>query len=106
MAGRISASTTPARAKLYICAVEDIYSNRIVGYSIDSRMKSTLAVYAFNNAAAHRGDVTGCILDTGRGSQFRSRKFMRALARHDMAESMGRAGAAGDNAAMESSLSL
>ncbi|MFZ8942781.1 MAG: IS3 family transposase, partial [Gemmobacter sp.] len=37
-----------------------------------------------------------------RGSQFRSRKFVLALGRHDMVGSMGRVGAAGDNAAMES----
>ena len=30
--------------KLYLCAVKDVYSNRIVGYSIDSRMKARLAV--------------------------------------------------------------
>ncbi len=92
--------------KLYICAVKDVYSNRIVGYSIDSRMKSALAVRALNNAAARRGDVAGCILHTDRGSQFRSRKFVRALTRHGMAGSMGRVGAAGDNAAMESFFAL
>ena len=36
--------------KLYVCAFKDVYSNRIVGYSIDSRMKSRLAVAALNNA--------------------------------------------------------
>jgi putative transposase len=36
--------------KLYLCAIKDVYSNRIVGYSIDSRMKSRLAVAALNNA--------------------------------------------------------
>ncbi|MTK30422.1 DDE-type integrase/transposase/recombinase [Nocardia seriolae] len=54
--------------KLYICAVKDLYSNRIVGYSIDSRMKSALAVRALNNAVARRGEVAGCILHTDRGS--------------------------------------
>lgn len=43
--------------KLYLCAFKDAYSNRIVGYSIDSRMKSRLAVAALNNAVARRGDV-------------------------------------------------
>ncbi|MEU4345687.1 IS3 family transposase [Nocardia sp. NPDC023852] len=95
-----------SEGKLYICAVKDVYSNRIVGYSIDSRMKSALAVRALNNAVARRGDVAGCILHFDRGSQFRSRKFLRALARHGMAGSMGRVGAAGDNAAMESFFAL
>ena len=92
--------------KLYLCAFKDVYSNRIVGYSMDSRMKSRLAVEALNNAVARRGDVAGCVVHTDRGSQFRSRKFVRALGRHGMAGSMGRVGAAGDNAAMESFFAL
>ncbi|WP_255266272.1 IS3 family transposase, partial [Nocardia farcinica] len=92
--------------KLYICAVKDVFSNRIVGYSIDSRMKSVLAVRALNNAVARRGDVAGCVLHSDRGSQFRSRKFVHALTRHGMTGSMGRVGAAGDNAAMESFFAL
>lgn len=92
--------------KLYVCAIKDVYSNRIVGYSIDSRMKSRLAVAALTNAVARRGDVAGCIVHSDRGSQFRSRKFVQALNRHDLLGSMGRVGAAGDNAAMESFFSL
>ncbi len=59
--------------KLYLCAIKDVFSNRIVGYSVDSRMKSRLAVAALNNAVARRGDVAGCIVHSDRGSQFRSR---------------------------------
>jgi putative transposase len=92
--------------KLYLCAIKDVYSNRIVGYSISDRMKSRIAVDALNNAVARRDDVAGCILHTDRGSQFRSRKFVRALHRHAMVGSMGQVGAAGDNAAMESFFAL
>ena len=92
--------------KLYLCAIKDVFSNRIVGYCIDSRMKSRLATTALHNAAARRGEVAGCILHTDRGSQFRSRKFVHALGRHEMVGSMGRVGAAGDNAAMESFFAL
>ncbi|UJP08944.1 IS3 family transposase [Microbacterium sp. KUDC0406] len=92
--------------KLYLCAVKDVFSGKIVGYSIDSRMKSRLVVNAINNAAALRGDVAGCVLHSDRGSQFRSRKVIRVLARHRMVGSMGRVGAAGDNAAMESFFAL
>lgn len=92
--------------KLYLCAVKDVFSNRIVGYSIDSRMKSRLAVAALDNAVARRGDVAGCILHTDRGSQFRSRRYVHALDRHLMVGSMGRVGAAGDNSAMESFFAL
>ncbi|MCH0538873.1 IS3 family transposase [Streptomyces sp. MUM 203J] len=92
--------------KLYLCAIKDVFSNRIVGYSIDARMKSRLAVTALETAVARREYVDGCILHTDRGSQFRSRKFVRALDRHRMAGSIGRVGAAGDNAAMEFFFSL
>jgi transposase InsO family protein len=56
--------------KLYLCAIKDVWSNRIVGYSIDSRMKSRLAVTALHNAAARRGDLAGCVLHTDRGCNF------------------------------------
>jgi len=96
--------------KLYLCAIKDAYSNRIVGYSIDSRMKSRLAVAALTNAVARRAaaghDVAGCVVHSDRGSQFRSRKFVHALNRHGLVGSMGRVGAAGDNAAMESFFAL
>ena len=96
--------------KLYLCAVKDVWSNRIVGYSIDSRMKSRLAVAALDNAVARRRvdgrEVAGCVLHSDRGSQFRSRKMQRALTGHSMVGSMGQVGSAADNAAMESFFSL
>ncbi|MUK03659.1 IS3 family transposase, partial [Vibrio cholerae] len=95
-----------AEGKLYVCAIKDVFSNRIVGYSIGSRMKSRLAVNALENAVARRGDVAGCVVHSDRGSQFRSRKFLRALTRHQMVGSMGRVASCGDNAAMESFFAL
>lgn len=92
--------------KLYLCAVKDACSGRIVGYSISDRMKARIAVDAITSAAQRRDDVAGCIVHTDRGSQFRSRKAQRALHRHNLVGSMGRVGAAGDNAAMESFFSL
>ncbi len=95
-----------AEGKLYLCAIKDVYSNRIVGYSIDSRMKARLAVDALNMAVAHRGNPRGVIVHSDRGSQFRARKYVRALRRHKLHGSMGRVGACGDNAAMESFFAL
>ncbi|WP_079138226.1 DDE-type integrase/transposase/recombinase [Actinacidiphila rubida] len=48
--------------ELCLCAIKDVFSNRIVGYSIDERMKSRLAVAALDNAVVRRGHVAGCIL--------------------------------------------
>ncbi len=99
--------------KVYLCAIKDVWSNRIVGYSIDSRMKSRLAVRALNNSVANRlaqghtrTEISSCIVHSDRGSQFRSRKFVRALKRHDLLGSMGRVGTCADNAAMESFFAL
>jgi putative transposase len=96
--------------KLYLCAVKDAYSNRIVGYCLDSRMKAQLAVTALDNAVARRrvdgSEVAGCVVHSDRGSQFRSRKVQRALTRYSMVGSMGQVASAADNAAMESFFSL
>ncbi len=92
--------------RLYHCAVKDAFSGRIVGYSIDSRMKASLAVRAVRNAIRMRGNVNGCIVHSDRGSQFRSRKLRRELAVHNLVGSMGRVASWGDNAAMESFFSL
>jgi putative transposase len=91
--------------KLYLCAIKDLYSNRIVGYSLDARMKASLAVSALHNAIATRSPV-GTIVHSDRGSQFRSRKFVHALVNNGLQGSMGRVGACGDNAAMESFFAL
>ncbi len=92
--------------KLYLCAIKDVFSGRIVGYSMSDRMKACLAVNALDNAVSRRRDAAGCIVHSDRGSQFRSRKFVHALNRHHLIGSMGQVGAAGDNAAMESFFAL
>jgi transposase InsO family protein len=94
-----------AEGKLHLCAVKDAYSGRIVGYSIDSRMKASLAVTALRNAIIRRSP-TGTVVHSDRGGQFRSNAFVRALATNGLVGSMGRVGACGDNAAMESFFAL
>jgi putative transposase len=95
-----------AEGKVYLCAIKDVFSNRIVGYSISDRMTSQIAVNALVSAVQRRQDVAGCVVHSDRGSQFRSRKVARVLALHDLVGSMGQVASAGDNAAMESFFSL
>jgi putative transposase len=92
--------------KLYLCAIKDVYSNRIVGYSMDSRMTAGLAVSALRNAIALRSPAGTVVVHSDRGSQFRSASFVRTLKDHSLTGSMGRVGACGDNAAMESFFAL
>jgi putative transposase len=65
--------------KLYLCAIKDVFSNRIVGYSIDHRMKASLATSALRNALGLRSP-RGTVVHSDRGSQFRSGKYVRLLA--------------------------
>jgi putative transposase len=91
--------------KLYLCAVKDACSKRIVGYSMADRMTSQLAVDAPNNAVLRR-KPRQTVVHSDRGSQFRSHAFVQALRRHQLRGSMGRVGACADNAAMESFFAL
>jgi len=91
--------------KLYLCAVKDACSKRIVGYSIDARMTSELAVSALRNTIALRGPAAA-IVHSDRGSQFRSHASQRALREARLRGSLGRVGTCADNAAVASFFSL
>ena len=91
--------------KLYLCAIKDACSRRIVGYSMADRMTAALAVDALANAVLRRRP-NATVVHSDRGSQFRSHAFVRALRTHQLRGSMGRVGACADNAAMESFFSL
>jgi len=92
--------------KLYCCAIKDVFSNRIVGYSIAERMTAQRAVAALRSAIARRQTDGTVVVHSDRGSQFRSRAFRAVLAGAELQGSMGRVASAGDNAAMESFFSL
>jgi putative transposase len=91
--------------KLYLCAVKDACSNRIVGYSMSERMTAALAVAALRNAIVLRRPA-GTVVHSDRGSQFRSHAFVAELRGHHLTGSMGRVGTRADNAAMESFFAL
>jgi transposase InsO family protein len=95
-----------AEGKLYCCAIKDVFSNRIVGYSIADRMTAQLATGALRSAIARRQPDGTVVVHSDRGSQFRSRAFRAVLAGAGLQGSMGRVASAGDNAAMESFFAL
>jgi putative transposase len=92
--------------KLYCCAIKDLCSNRIVGYSLSDRMTAKLATSALRSAVARRQPSRTVVVHSDRGSQFRSRAFRATLIAAELTGSMGRVAAAGDNGAMESFFSL
>jgi len=95
-----------SEGKLYCCAIKDVFSNRIVGYSIADRMTAQLATAALRSAIARRQPAGTVVVHSDRGSQFRSRAFRSVLGAAGLTGSMGRVASAGDNAAMESFFSL
>lgn len=94
------------QGKLYVCAIKDVCSNRIVGYSIGERMTARLATTALHTAIVRREPAGTVVVHSDRGGQFRSRAFRRELTAAGLIGSMGRVASAGDNAAMESFFSL
>ena len=92
--------------KLYLCAVKDCYSNKIVGYSIDSRMKSSLAASAMRNAIALRSPAGTIVPLATEAANSVPRRSFALLKNNGLRGSMGRVGSAGDNAAMECFFSL
>ncbi len=54
--------------KVYLCAMNDVFSNRIVGYFIDTQMKARITVNALEMAVTHQGQPAGVIVHSQRGS--------------------------------------
>ncbi len=87
---------------LYLAAVEDLHSRRIVGWSMSERIDSRLVVDALEMAVARRVPGEGLVAHSDRGSQYASEHYQRLLARHGITCSMSRRGDCWDNAPMES----
>lgn len=87
---------------LYLAAVEDLYSRRIVGWSMGSRIDSRLAVDALEMAISRRLPGEGLVAHSDRGSQYASEHYQGLLARHGIICSMSRRANCWDNAPMES----
>jgi putative transposase len=87
---------------LYLAAVEDLYSRRIVGWSMGSRIDSRLVVDAMEMALAGRRPGGGLVAHSDRGSQYASEHYQGVLARHGIVCSMSRRANCWDNAPMES----
>jgi putative transposase len=83
-----------------------VFSNRIVGWSVDDRMTAQLAVAALRTAVARRRPDETVVVHSDRDGQFRSRAYRAVLAANGLQGSMGRVASAGDNAAMESFFAL
>ena len=85
---------------LYLAAFIDLYSRRVVGWSMNERMTADLVVSAFDMAIKQRGDVLPALVHSDRGSQYASASFRNRLKK--CKQSMSRKGNCWDNAVAES----
>ena len=86
---------------IYLAVVIDLYSRRVVGWSIDRRMKKALVIRALMMAVNLRQPPPGLIHHSDRGSQYASHDYQKLLKQHKMIGSMSRKGNCWDNAPVE-----
>jgi len=87
---------------VYLAAILDAWSRRVVGYAIGKRIDVRLALAALRAAIAARQPPLGCIHHSDRGSQYAADDYRAELAEHGLQGSMGRRGNPYDNAKAES----
>ena len=91
-----------AEGWLYLAAVMDLYSRRIVGWSMQAHMREELVLSALEMAVSSRRPTLGLLHHSDRGSQYAAEAYRAYLLRHGIGCSMSRKGDCWDNAAMES----
>lgn len=87
---------------LYLAVVIDLYSRKVVGWSMSHRMTAQLVCDALTMAVWQRRPEPGLIHHSDRGSQYASKKFTRLLKMHGFTGSMSRKGDCWDNSVVES----
>lgn len=87
---------------LYLACVIDLYSRKVVGWSMDDTMKTSLVNDALSMAIKHRKPKAGLIWHTDRGSQYASYAHKDLLEQYGIVQSMSRKGNCWDNAVAES----
>jgi len=87
---------------VYLAAILDAWSRRVVGYAIGRRIDARLTLSALKAAIASRKPPPGCIHHSDRGSQYAAEDYRKELAKHGLKGSMGRRGNPYDNAKAES----
>jgi transposase InsO family protein len=86
---------------VYLAAILDLYSRRIVGWAVSQRIDTALVLAAWNMAVCHRQPPRGLIFHSDRGVQYASQEYRKALKTMKASASMARKGNCYDNAVME-----
>jgi putative transposase len=87
---------------VYLAAILDAWSRRVVGYAVSKRIDVRLALTALRTAIAARQPPPGCIHHSDRGSQYAADDYRAELSKYGLRGSMGRRGNPYDNAKAES----
>jgi len=87
---------------LYLAGVMDLYGRKLVGWAMDSRMKTELVSTALRQAIGRTGAKEGLLVHSDRGVQYASIGYQKLLEKHGFICSMSRKGNCYDNAPMES----
>jgi transposase InsO family protein len=90
------------RGFVYLAVIMDLFSRKIIGWSLDTTMTNQLIIDAFEMAVGSRKLEPGLILHSDRGVQYRSGEYQALLLKERIRPSMSRKGNCWDNAAMES----
>ncbi len=91
-----------ARGSVYLVAVLDAWSRRVVGYALGRAIDARLTLAALRSAIANRQPKPGCVHHSDRGYQYAADQYRAVLAEHGLRGSMGRRGVPYDNAKAES----
>jgi len=87
---------------LYLATVIDLYSRKVVGWSIDENMKTSLINNALDMAIKNRNPPKGLLFHSDRGVQYASNSFKELLHKNEIIQSMSRRANCWDNAVAES----
>ncbi|MDN3407172.1 MULTISPECIES: IS3 family transposase [unclassified Pseudoalteromonas] len=87
---------------LYLAVIIDLYSRSVIGWSMSTRMTSSLVCDALQMAIWRRGRPKDVIVHSDRGSQYASHAYRDLLSEHHLMQSMSRKGNCWDNACVES----
>jgi len=90
----------------YLAVVIDLFSRRVVGWSMQSRMTTDLALQALLSAVWRRKPKAKVMIHSDQGSQFTSKEWQSFLGKHNLDASMSRRGNCHDNAVAESFFQL
>ncbi|MCF6248320.1 MAG: IS3 family transposase [Desulfobacula sp.] len=87
---------------LYLCVILDLFSRKVVGWSMDKKMKTSMFIKALDMAKENRLPNSSLLFHSDRGVQYASDAFRQRLKKYNMTQSMSRPGNCLDNAAAES----